>query len=87
MSLFTKLSASIIFFTFFQFKIRGDSIGFHKLLYRLVAQRPVTFFQDHIAWSKNHDEKFAPKNGIISKNGSKPFKLPKISKDEGMKEK
>jgi hypothetical protein len=44
----------------------------------------VTFFQDHIAWSKNPDEKFAPINGIISKNGSKPFKLPKISKDEGM---
>jgi len=64
--------------------IRGDSIGFHKLLYRLVAQRPVTFFQDHIAWSKNHDEKFAPKNGIINKNGSKPFKLPKISKDEDL---
>ena len=55
-------------------------------MYRLVAQRPVTFFQDHIAWSKNHDEKFAPENGIINKNGSKPFKLPKISKDEGMNE-
>ena len=54
-------------------------------MYRLVAQKPLQFFQDHIDWSKNPDEKFAPRNGKIEQNGTKPLKGPIKLKDEGKK--
>ena len=43
------------------------------------------FFQDHIDWSKNPDEKFSPKNGKIGQNDTKPLQDPIKLKDEGTK--
>ena len=68
----------------YNFQIRGDSIGFYKLLFRLVAQKPLNFFQNHSVWSKSPDEKFSPKSGNIDNNGSKPFNEPIKRIDEGM---
>ena len=56
---------------------------FFRLLYRLVAQKPLQFFKDHASWIKTPDEKFAPKNGTIGKNDTKPLKDPVKRKDEG----
>ena len=64
-------------------QIRGDSVNFYRLLYRLVAQKPLKFFQDHIGWSKSPDEQFAPKNGETCKNGVKTLTEPIKIKDEG----
>ena len=58
-------------------------MNFYRLLYRLVAQRPLKFFQDHIGWSKSPDEQFAPKNGETCKNGVKTLTEPIKIKDEG----
>ena len=53
-------------------------------MYRLVAQKPLEFFQNHMAWSKSPDETFSPESGKVDNNGATPLKEPIKHIDEGM---
>ena len=65
------------------FQIQGDSIGYYRLLFRLVAQKPLKFFQEHMQWIKSPDEKFAPQNEKNDECNIKPFTDPIKPADEG----
>ena len=73
------------FFKFcYIFQIRGDSIGFYKLLYRLVAQKPLEFFQNHSPWSKSPDENTEIEDGNFGSRRSKSLTKSIKKVDEGM---
>ena len=57
----------------FVLQIQGDAVGYYRLLFRLVAQRPLKFFQEHVEWIKNPNETLAPQNGKKGKRDTKFF--------------
>ena len=55
----------------------GGAVGYYRLLLRLMAQKPLEFFEKHQDWDKRPDENFAPQQSAkIHKSVTQPYTHP-----------
>ena len=53
-------------------KLQGETgvIGFHKICYRIIAQRPLSYFKKHFSWILNEKDETKPTLNEIFTPGS-----------------